>query len=126
VGQPPDFAAVQIRCVELGTLRVVGGVGIVSDRQFRMVASRGPDDSLAVRKVVGARVLAAVVDAADVGAVNVQDMDAVKVVALAPCDADDALSVGREVEFHRVADVGNATDGKLAAGISHGCFAAPR
>ena len=93
VGQAMNIAPVQQRRVELRSLRIVAWVGVVAFGQLRMIARGRPDDSLAVRKVERARVVSAIVNAADVRSVDVQRVDVIAVVARSLCIPDDALAV---------------------------------
>jgi hypothetical protein len=84
-----------------------------------MVARRGPDDPLAVGKEERAGVVATIVDSADVAAVDIERIDMIGIIALALGRADDAVPVGREVEFHRGSDVGYAMHGEFVSCVVH-------
>jgi len=75
-----------------------------------MVAGRSPDQPFAIREKEGAGIRAAVVDAADLGAVNLCSVDPIAIVAFTFCVADDGLRIGTEVEFGRGSDIGDLMD----------------
>jgi hypothetical protein len=119
VGEAVDVIAIEVRGVELGPLRVVAGDGVITGGQLGMIACRGPDDALPVGEEERAGIVAAVIDAADVGAIDVQRADVVGIVTLALGRSDDPATVGRKVELHRRPDVGNAVHWEFVAWMLH-------
>ena len=113
VGQPLHVAPFEVGSVDLRAFRIIVRIGPGSLGEVGQIASRGPQQALAIGREEGARVFALVVDLHDIGPVDRGGIDVMGGVGSDFRVADHALVVRREIELRAFAEVRNDSDRQL-------------